>query len=87
MQKIKKKYRKIHVHKGEEVKIISGQYTGKIGTIKNIIYKKNAIIIENLNTAKKHVKATKGGENGEIVLIEKPIHSSNVIKYNENKVN
>nr|YP_009244212.1 ribosomal protein L24 [Gelidium elegans]AMK96454.1 ribosomal protein L24 [Gelidium elegans] len=87
MQKIKKKYGKIHVHKGDKVKIISGKYAGEIGNIKNIIYKKNTIIVENLNTATKHVKPKKEGENGEIILIEKPIHSSNVIKYNENKVN
>nr|YP_009546674.1 ribosomal protein L24 [Gelidium kathyanniae]AYO28022.1 ribosomal protein L24 [Gelidium kathyanniae] len=87
MRKIKKVYRKTHIKKGDKVKIISGKYKGKTGNIKDIIRKKNTIVVGGLNKATKHMKPKKEGESGQIIFIEQPIHRSNVIQYNENKIN
>nr|YP_009298084.1 ribosomal protein L24 [Plocamium cartilagineum]AOM68022.1 ribosomal protein L24 [Plocamium cartilagineum] len=82
LKKIKNKY-KINIKKGETVKIITGKSKGAIGKIKKIISKKNKIIIENINLAKKHLRPKKEGENGKIIEIEVPIHVSNVKKYHQ----
>nr|YP_010196615.1 ribosomal protein L24 [Gracilaria cervicornis]UAD84012.1 ribosomal protein L24 [Gracilaria cervicornis] len=80
--KIKKISKKTHVKRGDTVQIISGHEKGRIGTIVKVIPKHNKVIIENLNTATKHLKPQKDNNNGKIVQIEKPINSSNVMLYN-----
>nr|YP_010198045.1 ribosomal protein L24 [Gracilaria multipartita]UAD86461.1 ribosomal protein L24 [Gracilaria multipartita] len=82
--KTKKINRKTHVKRGDTVKIISGREKGKIGTIIKVIPKHNKVIIENLNTATKHLKPQKDNNSGKIIQIEKPINSSNVMLYNKN---
>nr|UAD87250.1 ribosomal protein L24 [Gracilaria pacifica] len=82
--KIKKTNIKMHVKTGDTVKVISGGEKGKIGKIIKVSPRNNTVIIENVNTATKHLKAQKDGNSGKIVRIEKPINSSNVMIYNIN---
>nr|YP_010195996.1 ribosomal protein L24 [Gracilaria bursa-pastoris]UAD83393.1 ribosomal protein L24 [Gracilaria bursa-pastoris] len=82
--KTKKIGRKMHVKRGDTVQIISGREKGKIGKIIKVITKHNKVIIENLNTATKHLKPQKDNNSGQIIQIEKPINSSNVMLYNIN---
>nr|YP_009244412.1 ribosomal protein L24 [Gelidium vagum]AMK96654.1 ribosomal protein L24 [Gelidium vagum] len=86
MRKIKKIYEKIHINKGDKIEIISGKHKGKIAHVKQVIREKHTIIIENLNKATKHIKPKKEGESGQILFIEQPIHSSNVRKHNNNRI-
>nr|YP_009296346.1 ribosomal protein L24 [Sebdenia flabellata]AOM65281.1 ribosomal protein L24 [Sebdenia flabellata] len=79
---IKKKL-KIHIKKGDTVKIISGKYKGKTGEVTKIITKTGKIIIKNINIITKHIKPKKEGETGQIISIEAPIYSSKVKIYNE----
>nr|QXU75181.1 ribosomal protein L24 [Gracilaria vermiculophylla]WDZ68034.1 ribosomal protein L24 [Gracilaria vermiculophylla] len=83
--KIKKNNIKIHLRKGETVRIISGREKGKRGKIIQVLPKKNQLIIENLNIATKHLKAQKDNSSGQIIRTEKPIHISNVILYKQNQ--
>lgn len=69
---------KIHVKKGDQVKIISGEYKGKIGSIENINTKTKKIFIKDINLKIKHCKPRQKGETGKIIQIASPIHSSNV---------
>nr|YP_009244614.1 ribosomal protein L24 [Agarophyton chilense]AMK96856.1 ribosomal protein L24 [Agarophyton chilense]ASP44750.1 50S ribosomal protein L24 [Agarophyton chilense]UAD84418.1 ribosomal protein L24 [Agarophyton chilense] len=78
--KMKKTNIKMHIKKGETVKIISGREKGKIGKIIKVLPKSSQVIIENSNIATKHLKAQKNGNSGQIIRIEKPIHISNVIQ-------
>lgn len=75
------KQNKIHVKSGDTVKIISGKYKGQIGEITKILYKKNQVIIKNLNLKTKHIRPNKKEDSGKIITIEAPIHSSNVMLY------
>lgn len=75
------KQNKIHVKNGDTVKIISGKHKGQIGEITKILYKKNQVIIKNLNLKTKHIRPNKKEESGRIITIEAPIHSSNVMLY------
>lgn len=82
-RKIKKN--KIHITKGDIIQIISGDYKGKIGKVKDIFVKKCQVIVENANAKTKHLKPKNNDEAGQIIQIEAPIHSSNVMLYSQNK--
>jgi len=59
----------------------------QIGKITKIISKTSKVIIENINLKTKHVKPNQKEESGQIINIEAPIHSSNVMLYSkENKI-
>nr|YP_010199443.1 ribosomal protein L24 [Gracilariopsis tenuifrons]AXF36183.1 ribosomal protein L35 [Gracilariopsis tenuifrons]UAD89301.1 ribosomal protein L24 [Gracilariopsis tenuifrons] len=77
-----KKKQNMHVKMGETVKVISGKDKGKIGKITKILHKSSKIIVENINICTKHIKAQKEVNNGKIITIEMPIHSSKVILCN-----
>nr|YP_009294181.1 ribosomal protein L24 [Hildenbrandia rubra]AOM67423.1 ribosomal protein L24 [Hildenbrandia rubra] len=74
---------KIHVKKGDIVKIITGKEKGKVGTVIQVFYKVNKIIIENINVRIKHIKSKQKQDAGQIIKLEMPIHSSNVMLYSE----
>ena len=76
---------KIHVTKGDVVQIISGDYKGKTGVIKQVLIKTSQVIIENTNLKTKHLRPKKENEVGKIIQIESPIHSSNVMLYSKNQ--
>jgi large subunit ribosomal protein L24 len=83
MKKSLKKKIKLHIKLKDKVKIISGQEKGKIGIVKKIIQRKSQIIIEGINIKNKYFKRNRSEENGMIKKLEFPIHSSNVLKYEE----
>ena len=73
--------KKINLKVGDTVKIISGKYKNQISTVRKIIYKKNSVIIENINFKTKYIKPRNNEEIGKIQKIEKPIHISNIKKH------
>lgn len=77
----KKKKTRIHVKEGDQVRIISGNHKGKIGEIKKIIKKTHKVIINNINLKIKHIRPKQENEAGQVIEIECPIHSSNVMLY------
>ena len=66
------------IKKGDTVKVLSGNDKGKIGEVLQVIPKKEKILVKNVNVRKKHVKPRKKGEEGGIIDMELPIHSSKV---------
>ena len=74
-----------HVKQGDTVKIISGKDKGKIGEIVRILKNENTVIVKEINIKRKHVKPRKEGDVGKISQFEAPIHSSNVMLYNQEK--
>lgn len=74
-----------HVKRGDTVKIISGKEKGKIGEIVKIIKNENTVIVKEINIKRKHLKPRKEGDVGKISQFEAPIHSSNVMLYNQEK--
>ena len=74
--------KKTNLKVGDTVKIISGRYKSQVSKIKKIIYKKNSVIIENINLKTKYIKPNNNEESGRIQKVEKPIHRSNIKKYN-----
>lgn len=74
---------KMHVKKGDTVQVIAGKDKGKIGEVLQAIPKTSKVVIKGVNIQTKHVKPRQEGESGQIVTIEAPIHSSNVMLYSE----
>lgn len=69
--------KKLHVKKGDKVRVISGKDKGKTGVILHVFPKKNTVVVEGVALYKRHRKG-RTGEVGRIVERERPLHVSNV---------
>jgi len=69
---------KLHVRKGDTVKVIAGESKGKSGKILEILTEKDRVIVEGLNLITKHQKPSAGKPEGGIKKVEGTIHISNV---------
>lgn len=81
----KRKRHKMHVKKGDLVKIISGHDKGKTGYIMETFKDIQKVLIKDINMKTKHSRPTQEGQTGQIIRIEAPIASSNVMLYDETK--
>ncbi|RNL83812.1 50S ribosomal protein L24 [Halostreptopolyspora alba] len=67
------------IKKNDEVVVIAGKDKGATGKVVQAIPKEQRVIVEGVNLIKKHKKANPaGGQQGEVVTKEAPIHVSNV---------
>ena len=64
------------IKKGDTVQVLSGNDKGKTGEVLDTMPKTDRIIVKGINIRKKHVKPRKQGEEGGIIPVECPIHSS-----------
>ncbi|MCF8011764.1 MAG: 50S ribosomal protein L24 [Clostridiales bacterium] len=72
---------KVHVRKGDTVKIIRGKSSGKKGKVLEVQPDRNRVVIENVNKVKRHTRPTEGAPQGGIIEREAPVHASNVLLY------
>jgi large subunit ribosomal protein L24 len=70
----------MHVKKGDKVKILTGKDRGKSGKIIRAMPKRGQVVVEGLNLVKKHQRARKSNEKGQILERPMPIHASNIKK-------
>ncbi|GAF66213.1 50S ribosomal protein L24 [Bacillus sp. TS-2] len=70
---------KLHVKKGDTVKVITGKDKGKQGVILEAFPKKDRVLVEGINIVKKHAKPSQENPQGGILNQEAPIHVSNVM--------
>ena len=68
------------IKKGDKVIVIAGKERGKTGVVSEALPKLEKVIIDGLNLAKKHRRATRAGGKGQIIEIAMPIHASNVMR-------
>lgn len=66
------------LHKGDNVKVLSGKDRGKIGKILSVLTDKGQILVEGLNMYKKHRRPRAQGEKGEIVNVARPLPAGKV---------
>lgn len=71
----------MHVKKGDQVIVISGNDKGTTGEIREVDRKRSRVIVEGVNLRWKHTKPTQQNPKGERVQAECAIHSSNVMHY------
>ena len=64
------------LRKGDTVQVLCGNDKGKRGEVLQVLPKVEKVIVKGVNVRKKHVKPRKQGEEGGIIPVECPIHSS-----------
>ena len=69
---------KLHVRKGDQVQVISGNYKGSSGKVLEVIARKERVLIEGVRIIKRHLKKSQDNPQGKIAEREGPIHISNV---------
>lgn len=72
--------KKMHVKRGDIVKVIAGKDKGKEGKVVTAIPSENKVIVEGVAMAKKHQKARMQGQESGIIHKEMPIDASNVMR-------
>ncbi len=70
---------KLHIKKGDTVKLIAGDDKGKTGKVLRVIPSENRAVVEGLNIVTKHRKPSAQNTSGKIDKIEAPIHLSNLM--------
>lgn len=70
---------KIHIKKGDKVKVIAGDNKGSEGEVLRIIRDKYRAVVKGVNMVKRHVKPSAQNPQGKIVEMEAPIHISNLM--------
>jgi large subunit ribosomal protein L24 len=68
------------VKRGDTIRVITGKDKGKTGKIVKAIPREERVVVEGVNMRKKHLRARRGGQKGQIVEFAAPIHVSNVKK-------
>lgn len=70
---------RLHVRKGDKVKVLSGKYRGKTGKIIRTFPRENKVLVEGVNIVKKHARATPKVPQAGIRQMEAPIYASKVM--------
>jgi large subunit ribosomal protein L24 len=70
---------KMHVVRGDTVRVVRGDEKGKEGKILRVYTKTGRVTIEGVNIVKKHRKARRAEEQSEIIDMPAPMHASNVM--------
>lgn len=67
---------KMHVKKGDQVRVLSGVDAGKTGKILEVRPKEGRVLVEGVNIIKRHTKPSRQNPQGGVVEQPGPIYSS-----------
>jgi large subunit ribosomal protein L24 len=70
---------RLHVSKGDTVRVMRGEDKGKEGKIIRVFQKTGRVVVEGVNLVKMHRKARTAEEQSGIREAPAPVHSSNVM--------
>jgi large subunit ribosomal protein L24 len=70
---------KLHIKKGDSVKVIAGDSKNQEGKVLSVDKTKNRAIVEGVNTVSKHTKPSTKNPQGGIVKQEASVHVSNLM--------
>jgi large subunit ribosomal protein L24 len=70
---------KMKIKKGDRVRVIAGKDLGKEGDVMAVLPKFNKVIVDGVNVAKKHQRATRATMQAGIIDKDLPLHVSNVM--------
>ena len=72
------------IKKGDEVIVITGKDKGRKGIVLSVVDNGEKLVVEGINSVKKHVKANPNtGDKGGIIIKNKPLPCSNVMLYDQ----
>lgn len=75
----------MHVKKNDIVVILSGDDKGKTGKVLKVFPADKKVIVEGINTMKRHERSRKQGQKGQVVDKAMPMHASKVAKQDKAK--
>jgi large subunit ribosomal protein L24 len=78
MERSNNKQPKLHIRKGDTVKVLAGDDKGKTGKVLEVNLEKRRAFVEGVNIMTKHEKPSAGKPEGGIKKVEAPIHISNL---------
>ena len=67
---------KLHIKKGDTVKVIAGNSKGQEGKVIEVIISKSRVLVEGVNMVSKHTKPNAASPQGGIIKKESSIHIS-----------
>jgi large subunit ribosomal protein L24 len=70
---------KLHITKGDTVRVMRGEDKGKDGEVMRVYKKTGRVTVKGINIVKKHRRARRPEEQSAIIEMEAPIHASNVM--------
>lgn len=70
---------KLHIRKGDTVKVLAGDDKGKTGKVLEVLTQKGRVIVEGINIVTKHEKPSAGKPEGGIKKTEASINISNLM--------
>lgn len=79
MERKYNKQSKLHIRKGDTVKVIAGDDKGKTGKVLEMIPDRQRALVEGINITTKHTKPSAGKPEGGIKKVEAPVHISNLM--------
>ena len=68
----------MRIRKGDRVQVLQGKDRGKVGEVMRALPEKDKVIVEGINIAKRHQRATRATMQGGIIDKDMPIHVSSV---------
>ena len=71
--------------KGDTVVVIAGKDKGQEGEVVQVLPTANKVIVNGVNTAKKHSKARRANQQGGIIDRDMPVDASNVMLVHKGK--
>jgi len=71
--------------KGDTVVVIAGKDKGQEGEVVQVMPTSNKVIVNGINTAKKHSKPRKSNQQGGIIDRDMPVDASNVMLVHKGK--
>jgi large subunit ribosomal protein L24 len=84
MPRTKNKQKKLHIRKGDMVRVISGNDRGKEGKVLRVFSEKERVIIEGVNLRIHHTRPNQTYPQGGRIQQEMAIHASNVMPLDGN---
>ncbi|MCU1396687.1 MAG: rplX [Ilumatobacteraceae bacterium] len=73
------------IKKGDHVIVISGKDKGKEGEVVRALPADDKVVVNSVNTAKKHQKPQRQNQQAGIIDVDMPIHVSNVMLVHKGK--
>jgi len=70
---------KVHVRRGDRVRVMRGNFRGQEGTVLRVLTKENRVVVEGVNQRIRHQRPSPSNEEGGRITFEAPIHASNVM--------
>lgn len=68
----------LKIKTGDMVRMLNGKDRAKTGKVVSVFPRSQRVVVEGLNMMKKHVRARRQGQKGQIISKERTVHASSV---------